>query len=258
MEFLAPIQLIFEQAPVFVLVLFRVAGLMTVAPLLGSVSVPAKVKVLLALSLSAMIFPLVPRVVMVPDSLAGLAIGIGSEMLIGVTMGFALSLLFSGIHVGATLVSQQMGLSLARLIDPNTLVSTTVLSQFYILLTTLIYVLMNGHVVLISALIDTFRTVPLMGFSPNLNILDLLVDILTGAFMLGIRVAGPALVAIFLATLALGFISRTMPQLNILAAGFPIRICLALTIMIASLGSVCALFQDGLVRVLQTMGTMFI
>ena len=223
-------------------------------------SIPAKVKILLALVFSAMIFPLVASRLpgaAVPSSFAQLAFGVAGEMLIGLTMGFVLLLSFEGMQVGATLVSQQMGLGLAQLIDPNTLVSSTVLSQLYVLLASLVYVLLNGHLVLLQALIGTFESVPLMSFRPGGGVLGLLVDILTGSFVLGIRVAGPALVAVFLASLALGFISRTMPQLNILAAGFPIRICLSLTVLVASLGAALALFQDSLDVILRTIGEMW-
>ena len=83
------------------------------------------------------------------------------------------------------------------------------------------------------------------------------ISVLSGAFLLGIRVAGPALIAIFLATLALGFISRTMPQLNILAAGFPVRIVLSLILLIASLGGVVWLFEENLEVVLNYIATLF-
>ena len=150
-----------------------------------------------------------------------------------------------------------MGLSFARLVDPNSQVTTTVLSQFFMLLVTLIYVLMNGHVVLIGSLVQTFKTVPLMGATYGLPVLELMVAVLTGSFALGIRVAGPALAAVFLATLALGFISRTMPQLNILAAGFPLRITLAMALLVASLGAVGVLFADDLTAMFAVLGGMF-
>lgn len=255
---LGPIQMIFDQAPIFLLVLFRVAGIMTIAPLMGSARIPVKVKFFIALVLSMAVFPLVPKVGWIPNQLADLALAVGTEMLIGITMGFALSLLFAGLEVGMEMVSHQMGLSMAQLVDPLSDATTNVLSQFYALLATVIYVLINGHLVLIKSLVQTFQTVPLMGARVGQNVIDMLISILTGSYMLAIRVAGPALVAIFLATIALGFISRTMPQLNILAAGFAIRIFLAFVLLVASLGAVIYVFEDTLIVVLNQLGSFFI
>jgi len=257
MGFLEPIQHLFEQGPVFLLVLFRIGSLTLAGPVLGSASIPAKVKILFALALSAAVFGLVPAAPVVVNSWATLTVGVVHELLIGLAMGFMLTLMFQGVQIGAELVSQQMGLSFARLVDPNTQVTTTVLSQFYMLLVTIIYVLMNGHVVLIGSLVQTFKTVPLMGATYSQGMLELMVSVLTGSFALGIRVAGPALAAVFLATLALGFISRTMPQLNILAAGFPLRIALAMVLLVASLGTVGVLFANDLTAMFAVLGRMF-
>jgi len=257
MPLLGPIQRIFEQAPLFALVLMRIGGVMVLAPILGSATIPRRIKALIGLVLGMAVYPLVGAVAPVPQSWAGLALAGGGELLIGLTMGFIIMLMFTGIEVGAQMVGQQMGLSFARIVDPNLEISNDVLSQFYVLLVTLLYVLMNGHLVLIRALAGTFRTVPLLGGGMQRNILEQLVAMLTTAFTLGIRMAGPALIAIFLATIALGFISRTMPQLNILAAGFPVRITLALVLLVASMGSLCLLFQDGIVRALGRIGLLF-
>lgn len=261
MTLLQAIQHIADNTELFMLVLFRMAGLFTVAPLLGSSSVPFKIRALLALVLSCAVFHLVPPPASVPNSLAAVIVGVAGELLIGIIMGFALSLLFVGIELGADLVGFQMGLGFARLVDPNTQIDTTVLSQLYVLVATLLYVLLNGHLALVKALVDTFQTIPLMaagGSHVDTTIIDLLVSSLTSAFILGVRIAAPALAAIFLATLTLGFISRTMPQLNILAAGFPIRICLAMALLIASFGVVGCLFEAGLVRFFDTIGLMFL
>ena len=258
MNVLNTIQHIIEHGPVFTLVLFRIAGLITMAPVLGSARIPVKMRVLFALVLSAAVYPMVPPAAAVPDTLPGLAIAVGAEMLIGISMGFALYLMLIGVQVGADLVSYQMGLGMAHLVDPNTELDSTVLSQLYLMVATLMYVLMNGHIVLIRSLVQTFDTVPLMGAGIGVDVLNLMVSILTNAFVLGIRVAGPALVAIYLATIALGFISRTMPQLNILAAGFPIRITLGLTLIITTFGAMGILFEDSIVFVLQEIGEIFI
>lgn len=252
------IQNLFDQIPVFVLVLFRMGGLMASAPLLGSMNIPIKIKIMLTFIMSMAIFGMVPPVAIVPKSYITLAVGVGCEMLIGISLGFILKLLFVGFQMGAEIISQQMALSLSSLIDPQSGVSTTIISQFFLLLATLIYVLINGHLILIRSLAQTFQTIPLMGTLNGKSLVDMFVSILNGAFQLSIRIAGPTLVAIFLATLALGFISRTMPQLNILAAGFPLRITLALIILISSLSMACVLFEDSLLMVFRQIGTMFI
>ena len=264
---LTPIQLIFDQAPAFLLVLFRIAGLMMLAPLLGAMTVPRRIKGLTALVLAIIIFPIVPAVAYVPNSLLGLVVGIGSELLIGLTMGSILSLMFVGVQLGTQMVGYQMGMGLAKVVDPRTQESTNVLSQLYLLLASVIYILMNGHLLLIKSVLDTFYTVPLMGALKVLtatsdaplgfSLIDILVSTLTGSYMLGVRVAAPALIAVFLATLALGVVSRTMPQLNILAAGFPIRIVLALLMLTASFATVGFLCRGAIAAAFQSIGAIF-
>ncbi len=258
MNFIVPVQFIFDQAPVFLLVLFRVGGIMATAPVFSSMVIPIPIRAMFALVIALAVFPLVPPVAALPNTIPSLIVAVALEMLIGITMGFALSLIFIGIELGAEMVSHQMGLAMANLVDPMTQNSTQVLSQFYTLLATVIFILLNGHVKLLISLLDTFGTIPLMAVKMTRDTLDIIVSILNGSFMLAIRVAGPALIAIFLATLALGFISRTMPQLNILAAGFPIRILLALVLLIASLGVVFVLFEQNLVVVFRQLPELFI
>jgi len=255
MEFLEPLRLIAGQMPVFVLVLFRVAGILIFAPVLGAVVIPIQFKVMMAVVLSIVVFPLVGSLdlaggVVVPNNLLGLSVGVATELLIGMTMGFSLLLMFLSVQVGAELVSQQMALSMGRIVDPLSNMDSVILAQFYTMVATTVYILMNGHVVLVKSLVHTFQTVPLMSARFDQGTLGMLVSILRSAFMLGIRIAGPALAAIFLSTLAMGFISRTMPQLNILAAGFSLRIVLSLILLIVSLGAVFVLFQEHITWVL--------
>jgi len=255
---LAPLQEIVNRAPVFILVLVRVSGLVVAAPVLGSAVVPIKVRALAALVLAAAVFPCVPAQAVAPDSLAGLAVGVGSELLIGITMGFALSLLWMGMEIGADLVGYQMGIGLAELVDPNSQIETTMLSALFTWVATLLFVLMNGPALLVRALAQTFLTVPLLGAQIGPPVLDLLTVVATNAFVLGFRIAAPALTAIFLTTLALGFVSRTMPQLNILAAGFPIRIVLGLALMAGAFGATGWLFEDSLTTLLEQLGRVFL
>lgn len=252
------IKIISEQTPLFILVLFRIGGVFAMAPLMGAMAIPFKVKALLVLLISMIVFPLVPPTPFEPGSLMELGIAVGGELVIGLSMGFIVTMVFVGIQFGAEMISYQMGFALARMIDPMTDISTTVLSQFYTLLATTIYVLMNGHLILIRSIAHTFKTIPIMAGVKHEVVLESLVKLLSESFQLGIRIAGPALVALFLSSLAMGFISRTMPQLNILAAGFPIRITLSLVLLVASLGMTMLLFQEELIRAFNEIGMLFL
>ncbi len=255
---LTEIQQFVNLAPLFILVLFRIAALVAFAPLLGMQDIPVRVRIVMALVLTAAVWPMVRPVVWEPDSLVALAVGIGGEIMIGLAMGFILTLMFTGIRVGAEMVSQQIGFSMSEIVDPVSGSSSTLIAQFFILLTMLLYVLMNGHLVLIRSLVDTFSTVPLLSFQTNQTLLAVLLAVLTSAYQMGIRIAGPTLAAVFLATLALGFVSRTMPQLNILAAGFPIRILLSIVLLVASIGMIVGIFEESILYAFRQIGDLFI
>jgi flagellar biosynthesis protein FliR len=247
-----------DRAPNFALVLARVGGLLVWAPLLGMNSIPIRIKAFIALILSLAVFPLVPTAVVAPGHIFDLVIGVGFEALIGIVMGFAVMVIFSGFQIGAELLSHQMGWTLAQLVDPSTDITFDVLSQFYNLLATLIFIMLNGHLILIRSMAQTFQTVPLMGSSFHPATMDFLMGVMSTSFQLGIRIAGPGLTAVFLATLAMGFVSRTMPQLNILAIGFPINITLALLVIVASMGMLFMLFEQGIIDVLHRISNIFV
>ena len=255
--FLTPVETLYERLPAFVLVLFRVSGLAMFGPLLGLSSIPIIVRAMFMFVISMAIWPLVPGVVFQPENWVGLAISVTSEMIIGASMGLILLLIFAGIKMGAEMISQQMGLSMSRMVDPVSGQDVTLIQQLYNLLMTTFYVLINGHLVLIHTIADTFKTLPLATSLSSEPIMKTLVNVLILSFQAGIRLAGPIVVAVFLATIALGFISRTMPQLNILAAGFPMRILLTFFIMVTAMGAAFEIFDEYIVLAFREIGGLF-
>jgi flagellar biosynthesis protein FliR len=151
-----------------------------------------------------------------------------------------------------------VGFSMSEMMDPITGTQSTLLAQLFLMIATLIFVLMNGHLIMLRSLIESFGSVPLLSFHADQSVLDLLVTVLTSAFQVGIRMAGPTLVAIFLTTLTMGFISRTMPQLNILAVGFPLHIMLGMFVMIASMAMITAIMEDSILYALRQIGLLFL
>ncbi len=216
--------------PVYALVLFRISGLMLTAPVYKSRVVPARVRAALTLVVAAMIFPMVRGQAPPNLSLSAALVGGVGEIMIGAIIGLSLTILLMGAEVGGLIVGRQAGLALANVIDPGGNQQASIVGQIYTITLTMLFLLAGGHRATMAALLDTFEVIPLLSFKFEEMFVLLLVEMLAAAFILGIRLAGPVLIALFLMGMALGFLSRTMPQLNILTVGFTLRLLLALAV----------------------------
>lgn len=219
----------------FLLVLFRFSGLFILAPLFGSSAIPPRIKVMLALAMTVCVFTAgMPAMHHhVEASLAPLVIAAGSEMMIGLLMGFGATLPLMGIQMAGMVMGQQVGFGLAQTFNPDYNDETEVLGQVLFLFALTIFLTLGGHHQLMRVLLGSFNHIPLGGYMPDGTILDLAVGMLTVMFELGLRIAAPLLCLVFLETIAIGFISRTAPQFNLMNLGFPVRIMLGLLLMAA-------------------------
>ena len=239
--------------PGFALVLFRVAGLMLVAPMFSSLVIPARIKAAFILTIAAMVFPMVASTVPADLTLGGAVIGVVGEMLIGLIIGLAATIFVAGVQLTGTLIGQQAGIALATVVDPTQGNSTPVVSQIYMITTMLIFLALGGHRMLIEALLDTFSVVPLLGFRTGPSILTLLADLLSAAFIMAIRLFAPVLIALMLATITMAFLSRTIPQLNILSVGFAVRAMVAIGVAALALGASGDVLVESLFETLEAL-----
>lgn len=234
---------LFMRLPAFGLVVLRLGGLMLTAPYFGGVGVPTRIKALLVGAMALALFPIVePKI---PDSVGTLALVSGAlgELMIGMVIGLALAMPLIGLQLGGMMVGQQAGFALARVFDPSSGNETSLFSQFFLMLMTVVFLVSGGHRALIVALIDTFERVPPLMLWFDYGLVDLLIALLTSVFIVAVKVAAPALACLFLITLSMGFVARTMPQLNILSVGFTIRIAAALAISAAALTAAAAVYN---------------
>jgi len=240
--------------PAWLMVLFRLTGIFVFTPLFSSRMLPPRIKVLLALSMSFCVFPMLlaagktSSYLMVGFldtglSLWGLVPAVGGELLIGMIIGYAAILPLIGMQLGGRVISQQLGLGLAEVFNPGEEQSGLV-SQFLYLLALAIFLLVGGHRVLLNVLVGSFDHIPLGGTVAVASAMDMIVGLLGAAFGLALRVAGPLLCLIFLETVTLGFIARTVPQLNILSVGFALRILVGASVLIGSVGIAAGVFTD--------------
>ncbi len=249
---------IYGELPAYLLVVARVSGIAIAAPFFSGSMIPMRIKALFVIALAAAVFPLITAhaQVALPADLATAAGGLASELALGWLIGFSVAAIFMAVQLGIQMASQQAGMALGEVFNPMLDSSLPIASELYFYISMLIFLSVRGHHALIRALLDSFETIPLLGFSMTEQALALTVNILAVSFGLAIRVGGPIVLALLLAFMTLGFISRTMPQLNILAVGFPIKILIALVMMALTVMSLEAVVLDSVAQAVDGVRTL--
>jgi flagellar biosynthetic protein FliR len=239
--------------PVFVLVFFRLAGIMLFAPLLGSSRIPRRLKAMLALVLAMCICPLVRAPLKLPETSWELALGIGGEMAFGIAMGMVLSFVFVAVQWGGEMIGQQMGLNLSEVFDPQFGGSGSLVGDMYFMLTTVVFLGVGGHLELVRGVRESFDALPLLSLGIDQSIFDWLVRLFSASASLAFRIAAPVLVTMLVVDLALGCIGKTIPQLNVMSAGLTIRSLVGMLVLIVSIGSTSEVIREEVVSSLDRM-----
>lgn len=204
----------------------RISALMMVAPVFGSQLMPVRVRVLMAFVFSIVAIPLLPPVPAVdPISFTGLNI-LAQQVLIGLAMGFIVQMVFQALVIAGESIANGMGLGFARMVDPANGVQVPVISQFLIVMATLLFVILNGHLLLINLVVESFRLLPVGETGLSVQGAWQVASWGTQMFAGAILVAIPAVAALLVVNISMGVITRAAPQLNIFAVGFPLMILL--------------------------------
>ena len=217
----------------FLLVMFRLSGIFVFGPMFGSRLIPMQLKALLVVVLAFCTYPLVPAQAVSFESLPAMAFAVGSELLIGIIIGFGATLPLFALQLAGLIMGQQLGLGLARVFNPDLEEETEVVGQLLFLLALTVFIAANGHHLMLAVLVRSFHSVPLGGYMPDSGLVVLMTGLLTSMFDLALRIAAPVLCLLFLETAAMGFIARTVQHLNILSLGFPLRILLGMGLLVA-------------------------
>jgi flagellar biosynthesis protein FliR len=239
---------------VFTYVLARVGGMVITAPLFGFSTIPVHARALLAFALAVMITPLQLAVPFVsPTNLATYAVAFCGDLLVGLFLGMGVMILLSGAQVAGQIISQMSGLSLAEAFNPSLDQDIPVVANLLHLITLAVFVIIGGHRLLVGAVLETFKFMPPGHASLPPSLAPLISTLLAESFSLAVRGAAPAIVALLLATVVLGLISRTLPQLNVLAVGFGLNAAVSFIVLAVSIGAIAWLFQEQLDPAVQTI-----
>jgi flagellar biosynthetic protein FliR len=221
----------------------RIAALVTAAPLTGARILPMRLRLVLALVLTWVILLLAgPLPDLDPLSPAGVLL-LGNQILIGAAMGLALQIAFNALVVGGQIIGSSMGLGFASLVDPQNGIQVPLISQFYFLIGALIFLALDGHLVLVEVIATSFATLPLDAGGLTPALIEGLALWSGLMFSAGMQLALPVVSVILLTNLALGVATRAAPQLNVFALGFSITLMLGMVAMLLSLGHLGPLFS---------------
>lgn len=230
--------------------LARILAVFAAAPPFDHPALSTRVRLLLGLAISMAIVPVLPGAPPLdPASGTGLLI-LAQQLLVGFAMGFAIRLVFTAVDMAGHLISLQMGLGFATSYDPQTAGQTAVISEFMVLLALLVFLAINGHLMVVATLAHSFTVLPIgtQGFAADSWVK--LANAGAIIFSSGLLLALPIIVALMISNLALTTLSRAAPQLNLMAIGFPLTIALGFAALMVSLSYLGAplqqLFEYGL------------
>lgn len=210
---------------------FRVLGLFMVAPLFSESSIPLQVKVGAAVLISLVIAPtLAPMPTLPTASWEALWLAL-QQVLIGIALGFVMRIVFAIVMLAGEFIGFQMGLSFASFFDPGTGAQTAVISRLLNLVAMLVFLAVNGHLVMLNAFMHTFDIIPIAPGSLNPNGWGVLIEWTRELFLSGMLLALPLLIILLTMNLAFGILNRTAQQITIFAVGFPITLTTGLIIL---------------------------
>jgi len=210
-------------------ILLRLSVVLFMLPIFNSTGVPSALKPLLVISLSVMLFPVIRQSVQpIPLDLASMVSVVIGELIYGILFALSILLVISAFQLAGELVGFQMGFGFSQTADPLTGTRFTVLSVWTQLFATMVFLSINGHHIVLKILVDSFKTIPIGSFALNSGLFTKML-LLTGMlFTLAIKIAAPVLAVLILTHLGLGLMSKFAPQINILAASFPLTIAIGM------------------------------
>jgi len=240
----------FTQLAAFFLIFTRITAFMAAAPIFAIRNIPVLVKVGVGFILALLVFPVVdtatPALQQLAGSFLGYILGILEETTVGLLLGIITYLIFNAVRVAGQFMDFQVGFAFSGVFDPLTAEQDTRLSQFMLLLGMLLFLTLDGHYALIRGICESFQVLPLAGAAfhggtAHGDMALVAVRAFARMFAIALQIALPVIAVVVITDLALGFVGRTAPQMNIFMLGFPLKIVtgiITLSIMVPLLGVV--------------------
>ncbi len=227
------LNLIFNQYEIFLIVLIRVSGIFVFSPFFSSQNVPAIMKIGLSFALGILISLSLPVGIDIENQL--LLIIILKEFMIGVVIGFIAYAFMTSFYVLGQVIDMKIGFGMANVFDPQNKIQVPLIGNFYYILSFLFLLMINGHHVIIQALIDSYEFLPIGTFNYGENTLSIVVNSVAKAFEIGFKLSFPVVAIIFLTDVVLGIMAKAIPQMNVFVVGMPLKVFIGLIIIMLTI-----------------------
>jgi flagellar biosynthetic protein FliR len=233
----------------FLLIFSRVVSVLWLLPLFSSRAVSVPFKAALSLLIAYLLFESMTIDRSFSSDPYLLLLFVMKEVFIGLAIGFSVRVLFTAVNVAGEIISIQSGFSFARFMDPLSMTQVTVIEQFKNLLAMMLFLAMDAHHILIKALVSSFKDVPIGTVAIHRPFFEHLVTMTGKVFATGFKIGAPVIVTLLLVELALGMLSRMIPQINIFIEGVPLKILITVVMLSFSLGVIV----PGIVNMFRSM-----
>ena len=242
----------------FLLILFRISGMMLSAPLFSMRNIPMQGKLGLALGFTMILFPLHASSLVVPKDLMQFALLAMQETVIGLLLGYVVSLIFMGLQMAGEYVSMQMGLSVANMLDPVTQTQSPIVGQFFFYFAALIFLSLNIHHGLIVGLDRSFNFIPLGHFIGEGHLTgglmtERFIKLTSEMFIMSLMVGAPLMGLLMATDIALSFVAKVMPQMNVFMVAMPLKVLVGLLAILVSLPYLSALLGEHYAHLVQVL-----
>ena len=224
----------------------RISGLFLTMPLISSKLVPSRIRIAFALVLAFVCAPFISDQLSFLHFEGRYVVIVFHELLLGLLMGFVLQLVFQVFIIGGQVIAMQAGLGFATMVDPSSKASVPLVSQFYLMMVSLMFLVLNGHLAVFDALLSSFQEMPVGKISLGFSAIGSVLTFSGWMFKEAVLVALPAILALLIVNLAFGVMTRVAPQLNIFSIGFPLSLIMGMVIIRISLPGVASQIMDSL------------
>ncbi len=227
------LDMIFSQYEIFLIVIVRISGIFVFSPFFSSQNVPSTMKIGLTFTFGFLLTMSLPQGIEIANQ--SIVLLVLREFMIGLIIGFIASVYLASFYVLGQVIDMKIGFGMANVFDPQNKIQVPLMGNVYYMLAFLFLLMLNGHHIIIEALIDSYNFIPIGEFIYGDDVLSIIVNSIVQAFDIGFKLSFPVVATIFLTDVVLGVMAKAIPQMNVFVVGMPLKVFVGLLVILLTM-----------------------